>query len=116
MAKSDVQRLMGAASGVTIIPIGFFLYFAIASGGIGLQLVMRVTPIIALVLLGWYRPQVAGWALIVLGIVFAGFYAATVQDLQLVPTIIVAVLFCIPLIASGALFVRAHYGSTHSAL
>ncbi|HEY4527316.1 MAG TPA: hypothetical protein VJK53_05750 [Candidatus Paceibacterota bacterium] len=108
MKGADAQKLMSAASGVSVIPIGFFIFFAVSSGEIGAQLALRILPIAALVALGWSRPQVAGWALIVLGIIFGGLYGSTVQDLQIIPTVIVAILFCIPLIASGVFFLRAH--------
>ena len=103
---------MLAASGVALIPIAFFIFFGATDGGLGLQLILRVAPIAALIALGWYQPQTAGWALIVLGILFAGLYAVSVDDLRIVPTAGVAVLFCLPLISSGALFLQAHHRSS----
>lgn len=104
------RKWMIIASLIAVIPVGFFIFFAISGGALGADVLLRIVPVIALVCLGWYRPQVAGWALIVLGIVFAGLYAATVKDLQPIPTAIVAILFCIPLILSGASFIKSHYG------
>ncbi|HEY4520951.1 MAG TPA: hypothetical protein VJL57_00970 [Candidatus Paceibacterota bacterium] len=108
MNLTESQQWMLAGSGVALVPAGFFIFFAITGGDAASQLVLRVVPIATLAALGWYRPQVAGWALIVIGIIFAGLYATAVQDLQLIPTIIVAIIFCLPLIASGVIFLRAH--------
>lgn len=105
---------MLAGSVVAIVPVAFFLFFGITGGAPALQVALRIFPVVALVALGWFRPQVAGWALIVLGIVFAGLYAATVRDLQIVPTAIVAALFCIPLIASGVLFLKSNQSAPAS--
>lgn len=109
MHPTEAQKWMLAASAGAFIPIAFFIFFAVTSGGLGLQLALRIVPIAALIALGWYQPQVAGWAFIVLGILFAGLYAVSVDDLQILPTVGVAVLFCLPLISSGVLFIRAHH-------
>jgi hypothetical protein len=114
MHFTPAQKWRYGASLLSAIPVIFFVFFGITNGAPILQVVLRVVPVVALAALGWFRPQVAGWALVVLGIVFAGLYASTVRDLQLVPTLVVAILFCIPLIVSGALFLRAHQKSLNS--
>ena len=69
---------------------------------------LRAVPLVALIALGWYRPQVAGWTLIVLGAVFAALYAATVPNIQLVPTALIALIFFVPIILSGYVFLQSH--------
>ncbi len=105
MSAATRKWIIGSTA-VGIVPFFFFIFFAIDSGTSISYL--RALPVGVLLALGYFRPQVAGIALVALGFFFGGIYGATVEDLQLVPTVIIAIIFVIPLLVSGYLLIRAH--------
>src|SRR3989338_3935022 len=98
-----------AATGVSLIPIGFFLYFAATLGAGGVWHYLQAASIAGLIIVGWWRPQVAGWALISLSLLFSLIYFVEIYgQLQIVPSLVVALIFFLPILFAGGLFV---YGS-----
>ena len=100
-----------AATIVALIPIGFFLFFAVGEGASGIGHYLQAIPVAGFVGLGWWRPQIAGYGLIALSILFVILYATRIDFLSLGATVAVGVIFFLPLVASGLLFLKAHTDS-----
>ena len=62
------------AIGAALLPIGFFLLFAIGEGGGGIEHYMEVATIAAFLAIGWYKPRIAGITLLTLGTICAILY------------------------------------------
>jgi hypothetical protein len=96
-----------AAIITSLIPIGFFLMFAIGEGSGGTGHYVQVAPLIALVILGWYWPDFAGYALITSGLVFGGWYATSISTLPLLVIGLVELVVFVPVLCAGYFFLRA---------
>ena len=98
-----------AATGVSLIPIGFFLYFATHLGAGGVWHYLQAASVAGLIILGWYKPQVAGWALVALALLFTVIYFVEIYgEIQIVPSLVVVFLFFLPILAAGGLLLYGH--------
>src|SRR3989344_3146643 len=103
------RQLMIQGSVAALIPIIFFLLLALGNEGSEVHNYLRALPIVGLVVLAWLRPQIGGWALIALGFVFAILYAVNVRtEFQLLPSLAILLVFFVPIVGAGYLFLRAH--------
>lgn len=103
----SIHTWKAAAVVVALIPIGFFLMFAIGEGVEGWPHYFQALIPICVVLLAWWKPQMGGYILITLGLLFAVVYAVSASTLP-VPTIaLVEFIVAVPVIVSGYLFLRA---------
>ncbi|HEY4487299.1 MAG TPA: hypothetical protein VI483_00880 [Candidatus Paceibacterota bacterium] len=109
---TPTRQLMIQGSIAALIPIALFIFLSMVNEGGGTQHYLRAIPIAGLVALSWYRPQVGGWALIALGMIFAALYVTNVPTIQLLPTLAIALLIFLPIVGSGYLFLRAHTKTT----
>src|SRR3989344_278203 len=89
---------------LALIPVTLFIFLAYTNEDTGIAHYMRAIPIAGLAALSWYRPQVGGWGLVALGLIFAALYAINVQTIQLLPTVAITLLIFIPVLGSGYLF------------
>jgi len=103
----SVRRWKIAAVIVSLIPIVFFLMFAIGEGASGAGHYIQVAPLIALVVLGWYSPKFTGYLLVGAGCVLVVFYALSVNHIPLWSAMLVEVIVFVPVVVSGILFLQA---------
>lgn len=104
---TTIMKWKIAAIVVALLPVGFFLVFAIGEGGGGWIHYLQVSPVVALVVLGWYKPKIAGRVLIALGLIFGGLYLFALNSLTLATVAVVELIVFAPILLSGYLFLRA---------
>ena len=102
----QAHRWKIAASAIAAVPTLLFLYFGIGAGSALIWHFLQAAAIIALVVLASRKPFLGGWALISLALLFALTYSIEIYNtFQLVPSLFVALLFFVPIIVSGGLFI-----------
>ena len=72
------------------------------------HLLQAAVPIAALAL-AWWQPRIGGDTLLAIGIIASVWYAASAANQQWPTTLIVVGIAFVPIIISGALFLRASY-------
>ena len=96
--------------GITAAVLALFLFGEVAGGDIsGLAHALQVGPLIALLLLGWWRPGLAGALLLAAGSALAAAYFVESSDSTVGrgEQLLVAALFLFPPMIAGALFLVA---------
>lgn len=106
MTTGQLWKIAGVV--VALIPIGFFLMFAIGEGPVmgWTHYVQALVPLAALAL-AWWNPRIGGATLVALGIVVGAWYAAEASHVQLITVALVELIAFVPLIVSGALFLTS---------
>lgn len=113
MPGTSRWRLQFAATivaGLSAAVLVLFLVGETVGGDLsGLQHLVQLAPLVALIALGWRAPRLAGWLLIVIGALIAGAYLwmAEGTNAGAVERALVGGLFLLPPVIGGALFVAA---------
>lgn len=94
-----------AGSVILLVPIGFFLLFAIGEGASGWSHYIQLAFVFAMAFAGWRFPLVGSYALIAFGIAGGAFYALA-NDFPLPTLALVELIVFLPLVLSGMCFLR----------
>jgi len=95
--------------GVTAAVLLLFLFGEVAGGDLsGLAHVIQVVPLVALLLLGWWRPGLAGALLLAAGGALAvAYFVESSDSVEFPEQLLVAALFLLPPMLAGTLFLIA---------
>jgi len=117
--RARLQLSATLVGSITVAVLAIFFVGEVGSGDIsGLAHTVQLAPLVALLLLGWWRPGVAGALLLAAGSSLAGAYFIETGDSSVARSeqLLVAALFLFPPILAGALFLAARTSSQSSSL
>jgi hypothetical protein len=98
---STELKLSGLA--LLLVPIGLLFLFTVGEGRDGLQHLVQLAPLVALIVLAWYRSRLGGLLLAGIGLALAVVYPFYAH-FPLGTTIATIAIFFGPAIVAGALF------------
>lgn len=105
MSTAGIFKVAGLV--LALIPIGFFLLFAIGEGAAGWSHYLQAAiPLLGL-LCAWFYPRLGGTVLMGLGILFGVWYPLTANDFPLPTIVLVELIVAAPAIIGGYLFRRS---------
>jgi hypothetical protein len=107
MIWTNKNKWKMAATVAALIPIGFFLIFAVGEGPAGWSHYIQALIPIGLVLLAWWKPRLGGYFFIALGLLLGIAYPIGASHQPLATTALVELIVFIPTAMSGYLFLRA---------
>ncbi len=110
----SINKWKIAAAVVVLIPIGFFLIFAVGEGSAGWSHYLQALIPIGVVLLAWWKPRVGGYVFIALGLLLGIAYPIGASHQPLATTALVELIVFIPMAVSGYFFLRASYDTPHA--
>lgn len=104
---ASINKWKIGAAVVALIPIGFFLMFAVGEGAGGWSHYLQALVPIGAVLLAWRMPRVGGYFFIALGLLLGVAYPIGASHQPLATTALVELVVFVPMAVSGYLFLRA---------
>ena len=107
----SAKALKIAGMVLVLVPIAFFLIFAVgesASGDLsGLSHLVQAAPFAILAWAAWRWPRVGGWILVGLGLVLGALYVFTASHFPWQTIVLVEAALFVPTVLAGALFLLA---------
>lgn len=107
VASNNKWKLAGVFT--LLVPIIFFLVFAIGEGIQGWSHYLQALLPLVLLAIAWWWPRVGGAILVGLGVVLGVLYAVQANSQAVSATILVGLIVFAPIIISGVCFLRASY-------
>lgn len=101
------QKWKVAAVAVGLIPVAFFLLFAIGEGSAGWAHYLQAALPIAALLCAWWKPRIGGYILIGLALPLAVAYLVVAFNQPPMTIALVELIVFAPAAASGYLFLKA---------
>jgi hypothetical protein len=103
----STKKLKIAAALLALIPVGFFLLFAVGVGFEGWPHYVEAAIFLAPPLFAWKEPRVGGYLLLLLGVLSGVAYAVMASNMPLLTILEVECIIFVPTICAGCLFLLA---------